>query len=275
MKRVIRKAGIMFLCAALISTLFAVTASADDTVRATGPDGDVLLEELGLRDSCKILARGTTFVDGAPAAHYTISFANDVENDVVVLRMDDGGIRMLAKEGEKENDVIFEADGTIWLNGKEVTIEYEETTSATSRNAGLKSAGSSVTFSSTPAYGSAGTYTYYYRDVNVSDVAFQTALQSLATSVFVAIIVSAAGGGNWTNTFVSTAADWLSLIAEVAPTSTHASYKAAVYTPASYHSGYIPSLFLYCEKFVAKCYAKKNYSSYACTKTFYRINYQG
>ncbi|MDR1017502.1 MAG: hypothetical protein LBM02_02240 [Lachnospiraceae bacterium] len=57
---------------------------------------------------------------------YEIALTDDLTNEITVEEQSDGDIVLNCTEGSIENNVIFNSDGTVYIDGEEVTIEIED-----------------------------------------------------------------------------------------------------------------------------------------------------
>jgi|GEM_PF-1776464 hypothetical protein len=193
---------------------------------------------------------------------YTIKYGDKV-NTISVLNHDTNKTTLQIKQPSDNISNILEiySDGRMIVDGS--LIKVTKSTEITPF-----SSGSSIYFNNSPGYGSASDYNHYFKQENISDIAFSTGISNFATSVLVAVLFYAMGGivgfglgilYNMINEFVN-----------YNPNSRSLSSKSTVYSHRSYPSGYIPSTFSHVYKYRTTFYSKINYGGISRTLTMYK-----
>lgn len=87
---------------------------------------DVVYEDLEMLDSIGLDVNTIvdTTVNDEEEVVYDLELTDTITNEISVEKMDDG-ILMNAVEGEKENELLIQDDGRIYLDGKEVVMEED------------------------------------------------------------------------------------------------------------------------------------------------------
>lgn len=257
MKALYRKSCILLLVVTLIF-VSTITMNVRPSYACDSKDLSVnaVLELIGVKD---VTPRSVAIVNGKAHELYSVQ-CGDVTNNVGVWIDDESGsFFMYAEENGKTDLLEIEADGTVMLDGKPVLVDRGSGFQPLRVQTSLRSAGSSVYYTSYCPYGSASNYSYFKRNENVASVAFNQKANEIATVIFCNIIGLALNGG-WAAIY-SFLSGWFNVILTENPTTQYASYKASVYTHSSYHSGYIPSLFTFVEKYNFTGYTLKNYGA--------------
>lgn len=192
---------------------------------------------------------------------YTVKYGDKI-NTISILNHDTNKTTLQIKQPSDNisNTLEIYSDGRMILDGS--LIKVNTSTEIT------PCAGSSIYFNNSPGYGSASDYSHYFKQENISDIAFNTLISNIATGTLMSIIFYAMGG--IVASGLGYVCDIISEFVNYNPNSRSLSSKSTVYSHRSYPSGYIPSTFSHVYKYRTTFYSKINYGGISRTVTMYK-----
>ena len=199
---------------------------------------------------------------GDKTKEYTVKYGDKI-NTISVLNHDTNKTTLQIKQPSDNISNILEiySDGRMILDGSLIKVN-------TSTEIAPFSAGSSIYFNNSPGYGSASDYNRYFRQENIADIAFNTAISNIATGTLITIVFGFMGGV--ISTGLGVMYTIISEFVNYNPNSRSLSSKSTVYSHRSYPSGYIPSTFSHVYKYRTTFYSKINYGGTSRTLTMYK-----
>lgn len=200
---------------------------------------------------------------------------NGISNDVSV-NMEGDDIVLNIVEDEKENEILFSEDGSIYIDGEKVQISTTDFSDydANSTDADISdclnlSANNTTTWEQNSCpYGKKADYSYKLGTVNDKDITLTAAIKNLTFTAFMSILALELGISPALSTGFGGVYTYIN---DCNPSTKGLSYKKTNYAHKKYHNTYIKPIKEYVYRSDYKWFPEKNFKGAVYAKACYHI----